>query len=132
MWIDILKAHFFHPVDDSLAEKARAYSSVYREWKNIEASIEYFDKQGWEETLGSEQELHEAQKLIQDTLNVAIASFSPEEKAELLQYSFLTEAEKEHLESSSDDKASIIQSRKDEANKVREAVISERDIYKGK
>ena len=129
---DILKAHFFHPVDDSLAEKARAYTRVYAEWKNILASFEYFERQGWEDTLGSRQELLEAQQTIENTLDVAIASFSSEDKAQLIQNSLIKEDEIAYLESRDDNKSSIIQARKDEMNKVRSSNTLQRDIENDK
>ena len=127
-----MKAHFFHPVDDSLAEKARAYSRVYQEWKNIEASLKYHVQQGWEDMLGSKQELLDAQDTIQNTLNVAITSFSPEEKAELLQHSLITGDAKDYFESCVDDKAYFIQARKDEMQKFRENNTSKRDFDRDK
>ncbi|REL28387.1 hypothetical protein DXX93_18670 [Thalassotalea euphylliae] len=127
-----MNAHFFHPVDDSLAEKAKAFSRVYQEWKNIGASFKYHDQQGWEGMLGSKQELLDAQDTIQNTLNVAVTSFSPEEKVELLQRSLITGDEKDYFESCVDNKASVIQARKDEMQKFRENNTSKRDFDRDK
>ncbi|TMP83521.1 hypothetical protein CWB73_01435 [Pseudoalteromonas phenolica] len=116
-----MKAHFYHPIDDSLEEKAKAYKEAYRAWLNIEASFHFHDQQGWEDRLGSKEDLQKAMETTTNTLEAAIGSFSIEDLNTLSQNGLIVGDELEHLEAhhNKDTKASIIEARKKEISNNR-------------
>jgi len=113
-----LEAHFYHPIDDSLEERAKAYQEAFKAWQNIEASFHFHDQQGWEDRLGSKEELQSAMNVIQNTLNKAMGSFSIEELSLLADKGLIAQNELELLESQrnpvSNKRDSIIEERKKE------------------
>gem|GEM_PF-6428787 len=113
-----MEAHFYHPIDDSLEERAKAYQEAFKAWQNIEASFHFHDQQGWEDRLGSKEELQSAMNVIQNTLNKAMGSFSIEELSLLADKGLIAQNELELLESQrnpvSNKRDSIIEERKKE------------------
>jgi len=69
----------FNPLDDSLAERIRAYRSVQEAWMNIEASLKVANDPEWSATLGESQELEEAHKIILGSLQEATQALSVED-----------------------------------------------------
>lgn len=131
-WCVVLKAHFYHPIDDSLEEKAKAYKEAYRAWLNIEASFHFHDQQGWEDRLGSKEDLQKAMEITTNTLEIAIGSFSIEELKALTQTGLITRDELEHLKANhnKNTKVSIIEARKNEAKKSRDVSSSRTNFDK--
>ncbi len=72
-------AHIFNPLDDSLAERVKAYRSVYDAWLNVEASLKQADDSEWSNTLGETQDLEEAHNIISHSMVMATSSLSIEE-----------------------------------------------------
>ena len=72
-------AHIFNPLNDSLAERVKAYRSVYKAWLNIEASLKQADDPEWSNTLGESQELEDAHNIIMESMVMATNSLSIEE-----------------------------------------------------
>jgi len=72
-------AHIFNPMNDSLAEKVKAYRSVHEAWLNIEASMRQADDPEWSNTLGEANELEEAHDIIMRSMVKATESLSVEE-----------------------------------------------------
>lgn len=131
-WYFIVEAHFYHPIDDSLPEKAKAYQEAFKAWQNIEASFHFYDQQGWEDRLGDKQELQSAMNITQNTLDKAMNSFSREELLSLSDQKILSYDELELLESkqqhySKDTKESIIETRKKEIAESRAKSSHSRD-----
>lgn len=131
-WCVVLKAHFYHPIDDSLEEKAKAYKEAYRAWLNIEASFHFHDQQGWEDRLGSKEDLQKAMEITTNTLDIAIGSFSIEELKALTQTGLITGDELEYLKANhnKNTKTSIIEARKNEAKKSRDTSSSRANFGK--
>jgi len=69
----------FNPLDDSLAERIRAYRSVQEAYMNIEASLKYADDPEWSDTLGEHQGLEEAHKIIVESFQEATQALSVED-----------------------------------------------------
>ncbi|KJY90368.1 hypothetical protein CWB89_06320 [Pseudoalteromonas piscicida] len=118
-----MKAHFYHPKDDSLEEKAKAYQEAYRAWINIEAGFHFHDQQGWEDRLGSKEDLQKAMEITTSTLEIAISSFSREELIVLSDQKILSCAEFQLLEAeqhtNKNIKDTIVKNRKNEISKSR-------------
>lgn len=118
-----MEAHFYHPIDDSLEEKAKAYSEAYKAWQNIEASFQFHDQQGWEDRLGSKEDLQTAMKITQSTLDKAVESFSIEELHSLTQKGLVESDEltliESHLHKNQTTNESIIELRKKEIRESR-------------
>lgn len=118
-----MEAHFYHPIDDSLEEKAKAYSEAYKAWQNIEASFQFHDQQGWEDRLGSKEDLQTAMKITQSTLDKAVESFSIEELYSLTQKGLVASDEltliESHLHKNQTTNESIIELRKKEIRESR-------------
>lgn len=72
-------AHIFNPLNDSLAEKVRAYRGVHDAWRHIEASMEFVKDEEWSNSLGEAQELEQAHEIILRSLNMATEAFEVEE-----------------------------------------------------
>ncbi|WP_125782541.1 hypothetical protein [Pseudoalteromonas rubra] len=129
-----MKAHFYHPIDDSLEAKAKAFKEAYRAWLNIEASFHFHDQQGWEDRLGSKEDLQSAMEVTTNTLEMAISSFSIEDLHTLTQESLIDRNELDYLESyHSEDKntkTSIIEARKAEVKNLRNVEPSRSDFDK--
>ena len=135
VWIIVLVAHFYHPVDDSLPEKVKAYKEVFKAWQNMEASFRFHDQQGWEDRLGSKEELRSAKSVIQHTLDKAMGSFSIEEISLLTDKNLITPDELELLESQrnpiKNSKESIIEERKNEISDSRAKHLKSREQNNG-
>lgn len=118
-----MEAHFYHPIDDSLEEKAKAYSQAYKAWQNIEASFHFHDQQGWVDRLGSKEDLQTAMKITQSTLDKAVESFSIEELHSLAQKGLVASDEltliESHLHKNQTTNESIIELRKKEIRESR-------------
>ena len=126
-----MKAHFYHPTDDSLAQRVKAFQGAYSAWLNIEASFHYYDKEGWTDRLGEKDDLEAAMKITQNTLNKAVSSFNYNELTIIadkkLLSSELLEFLNMELNSSKIDKSTIIEQRKAEINKIRSSSSSVKD-----
>ncbi|MFQ3247551.1 MAG: hypothetical protein ACI9SP_004208 [Arenicella sp.] len=72
-------AHIFNPLNNSLAERVKAYRSVYKAWLNVEASLKQADDPEWSNTLGESQELEEAHNIIMESMVMATNALSIEE-----------------------------------------------------
>lgn len=130
-----MEAHFYHPIDDSLPEKAKAYKEAFKAWQNIEASFHFYDQQGWEDRLGNKDELESAMSITQNTLDKAINSFSREELISLSGQKILAYDELQLLEAkqqhyNKDIKESIIEARKKEIddNRAKSSHSRDRDM----
>ena len=127
-----MSAHFYHPKDDSLEEKTKAYQEAFKAWQNIEASFHFYDQEGWENCLGDKDELQSAMNITQNTLDKAISSFSREELMSLsdqkiLSIDELQLLESEHQHNNKDIKESIIEDRKREMSESRAKSSTSRD-----
>lgn len=69
----------FNPLDDSLAERIRAYRSVHEAWLNIEASLKVADDPEWSNTLGERQDVETAHKDILEGFQEALQAISVED-----------------------------------------------------
>ncbi|MGH1540667.1 MAG: hypothetical protein ACRBHB_09605 [Arenicella sp.] len=69
----------FNPLNDSLAERIRAYRSVQKAYVNIEASLKFADDPEWIDTLGETQDIEEAHKIIVDSLQEATQAITVED-----------------------------------------------------
>lgn len=134
-----MSAHFYHPKDDSLPEKAKAYQEVFKAWQNIEASFNFYDQQGWEDRLGNKDELQSAMNITQNTLDKAINSFSREELISLSDQKILSYDELQLLEAkqqhyNKDIKESIIEERKKEIaeSRAKSSHSRDRDMGRGR
>lgn len=118
-----MEAHFYNPANDSLEERARAYSCVYREWQNLEASFKYHDQLGWEDKLGSREELLAAKEIIINTLDKAVASFSHQDIKNISNRKLIAANELEYINTthptSKSIEASVIEDRKKEIEEIR-------------
>ncbi len=129
-----MEAHFYHPINDSLEEKAKAYSKAYKAWQNIEASFHFHDQQGWTDRLGSQEDLQTAMKITQTTLDMAVESFSIEEFHSLTQKGLVASDEltliESHLHKNQATNGSIIELRKKEIRESRNKNSNNHDIGK--
>ncbi|MGA4604203.1 hypothetical protein [Pseudoalteromonas maricaloris] len=120
-WCVVLKAHFYHPIDDSLEEKAKAYKEAYRAWLNIEASFHFHDQQGWEDRLGSKEDLQKAMEITKNTLEMAVSKLNNSEIQLAINKGLISNQESEYLLNSQtvNEKVSILYARKREINEIR-------------
>lgn len=126
-------AHFYNPKDDSLDERIHAYKEAFRASQNVEASFRFYDQQGWEDRLGSKEDLQKAMEITQHTLDMAIDSFSIEEIHNLSKQNLVTQEEFELLnerQSNQDVKNSIIEARKREMANNREKNSNHQNLEK--
>ncbi|MEM8594378.1 MAG: hypothetical protein AAGF06_06130 [Pseudomonadota bacterium] len=72
-------AHIFTPTDDSLKAKVTAWHNVARSYDNLTKSQALKNDTTWSDRLGTEQELADAQHIIQRSMTQAAASFTQEE-----------------------------------------------------
>lgn len=120
-WCVVLKAHFYHPIDDSLEEKAKAYKEAYRAWLNIEASFHFHDQQSWEDRLGSKEDLQKAMEITTNTLEMAVSKLNNSEIQLAINKGLISDQESEFLLNSQteNEKESILEARKREINEIR-------------
>lgn len=94
--------HIYTPADNSLEERARAYREVRSAWLNVEASLKNFDGDDWADVLGDREEVMEAYKITERSMNMATKGIRKDE---------LKVAQKQGL-LSADDVTEIIQDKK--------------------
>ncbi|MEQ3530170.1 hypothetical protein [Pseudoalteromonas sp. XMcav11-Q] len=121
-----MKAHFYHPIDDSLEEKAKAYKEAYRAWLNIEASFHFHDQQGWEDRLGSKEDLQKAMEITTNTLEMAVSKLNNSEIQLAIDKGYLSDRESKYLHSRNktpnqieNKKEKIVRARMEEVDSIR-------------
>jgi hypothetical protein len=129
-----LKAHFYHPIDDSLEAKAKAFKEAYRAWLNIEASFHFHDQQGWEDRLGSKEDLQNALEVTTNTLEMAVSKLNNSEIQLAINRGLISGQESEYLLNSQalNEKESILEARKREVNDIRNNNSDKRSKDKGR
>lgn len=65
-------AHIYNPQDDSLEARIHAYKTMRNELLNIEASQKLSQTKGWQDRLGTEDELKQAHNVIKNSLRMAL------------------------------------------------------------
>ncbi len=69
-------AHIFHPQDDSLSERVRAYQSCSEALKNAKTSLDLVDDNTWSDRLGSREEVELAVVIAERSAKMAISQLS--------------------------------------------------------
>ena len=69
-------ATIFNPSSDDLERKVRALRDVQKSLDGIKASLEQFKSKGYDQSLGTEEELKQAFEVSQNSYNQAVKSLS--------------------------------------------------------
>jgi hypothetical protein len=83
------QAHIFAPIDNSLAERVKAYQSVYIANIRAEASLGVSSDSSFKETLGTVSEMQDAAKITRYSMKVASEAFDQEEMQVIAQKGLL-------------------------------------------
>jgi len=83
-------ATLFNPIDDSLEAKVKIVREVQRSYQNIKASIELSKRNGFNQSLGTEDELKDAFKITQSSYKQAVKSLSSGELKQAREKQLLT------------------------------------------
>jgi len=118
-------AHFYNPKDDTLDERIRAYKEAFLAWQNVEASLRFHDQQGWEDRLGSKEDLLIAKEITENSLSKAVSGLSHSEMKLAVDKQLISSQESEYLLSQQkelnkfkDNKEDIIKARKKEIGDI--------------
>lgn len=132
------KAHFYHPKDNSLEEKVRAYQEAFQAWLNIEASFKFYDEQEWQDRLGSKEDLLKAEEITSNTLDKAVAELSKLEIQFAIERNLISNheieylfAERSDIDKSMFDREDIVEAWKREVRESRERNSREHPKEKG-
>lgn len=64
--------HIYHPEGDvDLGSQLREYRKIRLDYLRAKASLEHIHDPDWKDTLGSEEEIKEALKILEDSLTVS-------------------------------------------------------------
>ena len=128
-----MEAHFYHPNDDSLEEKIKAYKEAFKAWQNIEASFRFHDEQEWSDRLGSKEDLLKAKEITENSLDRAASGLSNSEIQLAVDRNLVSNQESEYLLSQkknsnqpTNNKEDIIKVRKKEISDIRKQRSHER------
>lgn len=83
----------FTPKDESLSERLNALKSVLKANRDIELSIKRMNEKEWSDRLGSPEELKQAQKVTQNSLDLAIKSINSKDLKEAKEKDLLSQSE---------------------------------------
>ncbi len=83
-------ATLFNPIDDSLEAKVKIVREVQRSFQNIKTSIELSKRNGFNQSLGTEDELKDAFKITQSSYKQAVKSLSNGELKQAREKQLLT------------------------------------------
>jgi Na+/phosphate symporter len=70
------RATLFNPIDDSLETKVKSVRDVQKAYLGIKASLEYSKVKGYNQALGTKEELDKAYILTKDSFKQAVKSMS--------------------------------------------------------
>ncbi len=70
------QSHFFIPENDSLEARIQALKNVLQAYSNIEISIAISKNEGWQQRLGTDEELQLAHEVTQRSLSTAAKKIS--------------------------------------------------------
>lgn len=84
------QSHIFNPQNHSFDERIRSYKSVLDAYRNLEASRAYQDDPEWADRLGTEEEMTNAEMVIENSLKVAMDFVMPSEIVEAIGKGLLT------------------------------------------
>lgn len=131
-------AHFYSPKDDSLEERLRAFQGAYQAWLDVEASFHFYDQEGWEDRLGSKEDLLSAKEIAENTLDMAVLGLSGSEIEMAIDQRLISEGEADYFlsqqgcgDKSLNDTESIIEARKKEIGDIRKERSHEHSKNRG-
>ena len=124
-------SNFYSPKDNSLEERLRAFQKAYKAWLDVEASFHFHDQEGWEDRLGSKEDLLGAKEIICTSLDMAVFALSNSEIEMALDQKLIAGVEADYFFSNKGyvDKV-IIEARKKEISNARTS-SSERSKDRG-
>ena len=73
------RATLFNPIDNSLETKVKSVREVQKSFLGIKASLEYSKTNGYDQALGTKEELDQAYILTKDSFQQAMRSLSDHE-----------------------------------------------------
>lgn len=90
-------AHIFHPQSNSLPHRVEAFISIFQHSKFLEEGMSHTDDQEQADVFGESEDLMEAQKIMQQSLNVAARSLNKIEIQDALSQGLLDKEQETKL-----------------------------------